>query len=175
MNGIIKEALMQKHTNSKKEVKKQYKGLAHYTIEGSLKNVDQSLYQRIHKNKTMLRGEEDDKGVDWAMFDYVLAIPHIFDGRTAPLQALKAFWEQFYTHQKIFLNEYQTICDRFDEALVEQDGIIRNHVGVTYEAKIMEAYFENDQEANTKYKDFKADLERKWVKSSGECVQEPSV
>ena len=143
-----------------------------------LVDIDNDLYQNVYDNKTLLKGKEDEEGIDWSHFDFMLSIPHAFDHCNTYVDVLRAFWKNFYPHLSTFMNEYDFICQRFDELCLEADEVVRNHGEGILEAKILEAFFDKEHpELHEEYKRFKTKLEEQWEeerKASGIKFQEES-
>lgn len=128
-----------------------------------LKDVNKELYKKVYDEKLIITSEKDKDGTDYAMMNYVLSLPHIFDSCRSEFDLIKSFWQQFFPHLDNFLNDYSALKKSFDETLRETDKIVLNQAGAIYEAKFIEAFMETKEGLRNEYEDFKKVIEKEHV------------
>lgn len=136
------------------------KALTRRNDKAKLVEINQALYERAYREKLFILGPKKD-GIDWSMFDYVVALPAIFNECLSPLDYIKEFWKQVYPHMDKVLDEYEDAIANHNATIAEIDEMMIKYVDMVEEFKIMEEFIGAHEERQNIYKDFKTALKEK--------------
>lgn len=108
------------------------------------------LYKECTEGKKMLLGEKDDNGIDWTMFDFIIASihPDEIEQNKSPLDDMKSFWTKFFPFLNHLIDDWELIGRNHADSIKEQDDMLREYCKVSEEYK----------------------WRKKWINSSGKRI-----
>jgi hypothetical protein len=104
-------------------------------LVGTFDKSKVARYQKAIEKKAILMDQEDDEGIDYTHFDFVLSTGCGFYSGMSNLQALKLFWKAQYPYFKNIIVQYEEFYDRFRVMIDDQEEVLRNHAELDFKYK----------------------------------------
>ena len=100
-------------------------------------------YKQAYKNKTLLVGPTNDKGVDYTHFNHMLSVVK-FKTCNTMMDATRELWRNFYPYLKNLLEAYIETRSMLHQEWEEQDKMLVKYAAVMTENKLMSEFIKQE-------------------------------
>lgn len=106
-----------------------------FSLKGTFDESKMKRYQMALEKKAILFDKEDEHGVDYTHFDFILSTGCGFHKGMTNLVAVQLFWKTFYPYLKSITENYERFYEQFRNIIDDQEEVLKNHSNLDFKYK----------------------------------------